>query len=71
MEYQVAPSAPILPCFITVHCHERRCCPGYNCRNITVVSEEFPTVTRTHVGGDLRVRNLLAGTEGVVLALAI
>ena len=71
VEYQVDPIALIVPCFIIVHCHEHIHCPGYNCSNISIVSEEFPTVTRTHVGGDLSVRNLLAGTEGLFLALTI
>lgn len=33
--------------------------------------EELPVVTRTHVGGDLRPGDLLAGTEWVVLALTV
>lgn len=70
VEYRVDPLALILPCYIIVHCHGHVCCSGYNCSN-TIVSEEFPTVTRTRVGGDLGVRNLLPGTEWVGLALAI
>lgn len=71
VEYQVGPLALIVLCFIVVHYLERIHCPVYNCSNISIVSEVFPAVTRTQIRGDLNVRNLLAGTEGMFLTLSI
>lgn len=68
VEYQVDPLALIVQCFIIVRYLEHYIhCPVYNCTNVSIVSEEFPNVTRAQVGGDLCVRNLLAGTEGMFL----